>query len=111
MFIKVCVLQGSFLVNFKGPYLVLCFSFYINDLPDDVICNIAICFDDTTVYSNCDLASNLMQQLQLASDLESDLGDKMDWVLLQTGSWSFQNNLFKSYLFCIAFPPNHRLFF
>ena len=27
---------------------------YINDLPDDVICNIAIYADDTTLYSKCD---------------------------------------------------------
>ena len=26
----------------------------INDLPDDIICNIAIFADDTTVYSKCD---------------------------------------------------------
>ena len=26
----------------------------INDLPDDVICNIAIYTDDTTLYSKCD---------------------------------------------------------
>ena len=30
------------------------FLLYINDLPDDVICNIAIYADDTTLYSNCD---------------------------------------------------------
>ena len=34
-----------------GPTL---FLLYINDLPDDVICNIAISTDDTTLYSNCD---------------------------------------------------------
>ena len=30
---------------------------YINDLPDDVICNIAIYADDTTLYCKCDQAS------------------------------------------------------
>ena len=38
--------QGTIL----GPTRVL---LYINDLPDDVICNIAIYVDDTTLYSNC----------------------------------------------------------
>ena len=38
---------------------------YINDLPDDVICNVAIYADNTTLYSNCDQASDLWQQLEL----------------------------------------------
>ena len=46
------------------------FLLYINDLPEDVICNIAIYDDDTTLYSNCDQASDLWQQLELASELE-----------------------------------------
>ena len=52
---------------------------YINDLPDDVICNIAIYADDTTLYSKCNQASDLWQQLELASELESDLRDTVDW--------------------------------
>ena len=59
-----------------GPTL---FLLYINDLPDDVICNIAIYADDATVYSKCDQASDLWQQLELASELESDLRDTVDW--------------------------------
>ena len=55
---------------FFGPTL---FLLYINDLPDDVICNIAIYADDTTLYSKCDRTSDLWQQLELASELESDL--------------------------------------
>ena len=53
-----------------GPTL---FLLYINDLPDDVICDIAIYADDTTLYSKCDRASDLCQQLELASELESDI--------------------------------------
>ena len=54
------------------------FLLYINDLPD-VICNIVIDADDTTLYSKCDQASDLWQQLELASELESDLQDTVDW--------------------------------
>ena len=48
-------------------------------LDDDVICNIAIYADDTTLYSKCDQASDLWQQLELTSELESDLRDTVDW--------------------------------
>ena len=53
-----------------GPALFLP---YINNLPDNVTCNIAIYANDTTLYSNCDQASDLWQQLELASVLESYL--------------------------------------
>ena len=55
------------------------FLLYIKDLPDDFICNIAIYADDTTLYSKCDQASDLWQQLELASELESDLQDTVGW--------------------------------
>ena len=65
--------QGSIL----GPTI---FLLYINDLPHDVICDIAINADDTTLYSKCDRASDLwQQQLELASELESELRDIVDW--------------------------------
>ena len=59
-----------------GPTL---FRLYIDDLPDDVICNIAIYADDTALYSKCDQASDLWQQLELVSELESGLWDTADW--------------------------------
>ena len=46
------------------------FLLYINDFPDDVICNIAIYADDTTL--KCNQASDNWQQLELAAELESD---------------------------------------
>ena len=55
------------------------FLLYVNDLPDDVICDIAIYADDTTLYSKYDQAFDLWQQLELASELESDLRDTVDW--------------------------------
>ena len=55
-----------------GPKLFLLF---INDIPDDVICNISIYVDDNTLYSKFDQASDLWQRLELASEIESDLQD------------------------------------
>ena len=60
------IAQGSIL----GPTL---FLLDINDLPDNVICNIALYADDTTLYPKRDQASDLWQQLELASELDSDL--------------------------------------
>ena len=54
------------------------FLLIINDLPEDVICNITICADDNTLYSKCDQASDLWQQLKLAFELESNLRGILD---------------------------------
>ena len=70
--VNVGVLQCSIL----GPTV---FLLYINDLPDNIICDIAIYADDTTLYSKCDQAFNLWQQLELTPELESDLQDIVDW--------------------------------
>ena len=71
--VNVGVPQGCIL----GPTL---FLLYIDDLPDDVICDIAIYADDTTLYSKCDRASDLWQQLELTFEVEPDLPDTVDWV-------------------------------
>ena len=63
--------RGSIL----GPIF---FLLYINHLPVDVICNIAIYADDTTLYFKCDQVSDLWQQLELVSELESDLRGTVD---------------------------------
>ena len=60
---------------FSPRLFLLC----INDLPDDVICNIAIYNDDPTLYSKWDQASDLWQELELASELKSDLQDTVNW--------------------------------
>ena len=56
--------QGSIL----DPTL---FLLYINELPDDFICDIVNYADDNALYSKCDQTSDLWEQL--ASEVESDL--------------------------------------
>ena len=92
--VNVAVPQGSIL----GPTL---FLLYINDLPDDIICDIAIFADDTTLYSKCDQASDMWQQLELASELESDLWDMVDWGK----KWLVDFNAGKTQL--VSFDPSH----
>ena len=70
--VNVGVPQGSIL----GPTL---FLLHISDLPDDVICDIATYADDTNLYSICGQASDLWQQVELASELESDLIGTINW--------------------------------
>ena len=64
----------------RGSILGPAFSLqYSNDHADDVTCDIAIYADDTALYSKCDQAFGLWQQLEVASELESDLRDTVDW--------------------------------
>ena len=72
---------------------------YIDDLPD-VICNIAIYADDTTLYSKCDEDSDLRQQLNLASELEFDLRDTVDWGR----KWLVDFNAEKTWLVSFDLP-------
>ena len=61
--------EGSIL----GPTL---FLLYINDLSDNVICDIAIHANNTTLYSKCDQISDLWKQKiyqTLWTDAESGL--------------------------------------
>ena len=82
--------QGSIL----GPTL---FLLYINGLPD-VICNIVIYTNDTTLYFKCDnLISDLWQQLELASELESNLRDTVDWGKKWLADFNAGNTLLVSF--------------
>ena len=63
----------------KAPFVAVHFSYLcINDLPDDVICTIAIYADDATLYSKCDQASDLWQQLEMAAELQPGLRNTVD---------------------------------
>ena len=67
---------------FKGPFLVLHFSYYtlmtlLTMLSVILLSMLMILL--STFYSKCDQASNLWQQLEMVSELESDLWDIVDW--------------------------------
>ena len=64
--------QGSVL----GPTLFLLF---INDLPDHLLCKIAIYADDSTIYSSLDKTKSIFDKVELAADLEVDLRSVVEW--------------------------------
>ena len=70
----------------KVPFLPLYFSYIIKDLSDDVTCNTVICTDDTTLYSKCDLNSNLIYKiLSIGIDwngLLTSMLEKLNWFRL-----------------------------
>ena len=79
------VLDGKFSQEYpfnagvtEGSIGAILFLLYNNNL-DDVIYNIAIYANDTTLFSKCDQASDLWQQQELVPELESDLRDTVDW--------------------------------
>ena len=80
------------------------FLLNINDLPDDAICNIAIYADDATIFSKCDRESDLWQQLDLPSELESDLRDTVEWGR----NWLVNFNAGKTQLISFDWPKNIR---
>ena len=73
-----------------GPTL---FLLHINDLPDDVICNIAIYAGDTTLYSMYDWVSDLWQQLELELTLSTGEGSGLLISMLEKLSWFCLNGL------------------
>lgn len=64
--------QGSIL----GPILFLLF---INDLPDEMMSELAMFADDTSLYSTVSEKTCFFDRLELASSLESDLRSATDW--------------------------------
>ena len=82
-----------------GPTL---FLLYINDLSDDVICNIAVYTDDSTLYSKCDLASDLWQQAELSFEPESDLQDTVG----RDRKWLVDFNAGKTHLVSFEWSNN-----
>ena len=72
-------------VNAGVPQGSISKALLMTHLPADVICNIGVYADKTTLYSKCDQVSTLWQQLEMATELESDLRDIVNrgrkWLL------------------------------
>ena len=74
----------------------------MNDLPDDVVSDIDIYADDTTLYSKHDQASDLCQQLELVSECQSDLQDTVH----RGRKWLVDFNAGKTHLVSFDQPNN-----
>ena len=64
----------------KAPFSVLHFSYYTLMSILTMLSVILLSMQMILLYSNCDQASDLWQQVELASELEFDLQDTVDWV-------------------------------
>ena len=78
--------MGSLLKNiqlmlefFKAPFLVLHFSCYTLMTSLMMLSVILLSMLMMLLYSKCNQASDLWQQFELASELQSDLQDTVDW--------------------------------
>ena len=63
----------------KAPFLVLHFSFYTLMTFLMMLSKTLLSMLMMLLYSKCDQASDLWQQFEFASELESDLRDTVDW--------------------------------
>ena len=79
----------------KPPFLVLHFSYYTLMIFLMMLSVILLSMLMILLYSKCDQVSDLWQQLELASELESDLRDTVDW----TKKWLVEFSAGKTQLF------------
>ena len=74
----------------KAPFLVLHLSYY-KLMTFLIILSAILLFMLIILLSKCDRTSDLWQQLELASELESDLRDTVDWgvsiAMLEKLNW------------------------
>ena len=94
----------KYLVNARVPQgTIVATTFFPLDLSDNIICNITMYANDTTLSTKFDQASDLLQQLELASELESDLRDTVD----QGRRWHVDVIAGKSQLVLVEQSNNH----